>query len=166
MGGVWGREEETEDEETAGEEEDEVEEVEEDEEDLRGGSPSGEGGGEVSYQDEEVNRALVDNIKEKINKLEATVRFEQNLTQRIHQKSTLSSQSYNTTIITTIISKVIEKEASLKKRVDALEVLKIPHFLLFLFRIFFTLSFAFFFILFYTFLLFPFLPFLLINFAI
>ena len=93
MGGVWGREEETEDEETAGEEEDEVEEVEEDEveeveedeEDLRGGSTSGEGGGEVSYQDEEVNRALVDNIKEKINKLEATVRFEQNLNQRIRQ---------------------------------------------------------------------------------
>ena len=71
MGGVWGREEETEDEETAGEEEDEVEE----EEDLREGFPSGGGGGRVSYEDEEVNRALVDNIKEKINKLEETVSF-------------------------------------------------------------------------------------------
>ena len=79
MGGVWGREEETEDEETAGEEEDEAEEEdeieEEEEEDLREGFPSGGGGGRVSYEDEEVNRALVDNIKEKINKLEETVSF-------------------------------------------------------------------------------------------
>ena len=79
MGGVWGREEETEEEETAGEEEDEAEEEdeveEEEEEDLREGFPSGGGGGRVSYEDEEVNRALVDNIKEKINKLEETVSF-------------------------------------------------------------------------------------------
>ena len=79
MGGVWGREEETEEEETAGEEEDEAEEEdeveEEEEEDLREGFPSGGGGGRVSYEDEEVNRALVDNIKEKIDKLEETVSF-------------------------------------------------------------------------------------------
>ena len=98
MGGVWGREEETEDEETAGEEEDEVEEEEEEEVDLRGGSPSGGGGGGegmvggVSYEDEEVNRALVDNIKEKINKLEETVRFRQNNTPHFcYQQSTSMS---------------------------------------------------------------------------
>ena len=51
-------------------------EVEEEEEvDLTEGFPSGGGGGRVSYEDEEVNRALVDNIKEKINKLEETVSF-------------------------------------------------------------------------------------------
>ena len=84
MGGVWGREDETEDEETAGEDEEEADDEDKDEDEdkeeedeevgLRGRSPSGEGEG-VSYEDEDVNRALVVNIKEKINKLEETVRF-------------------------------------------------------------------------------------------
>ena len=82
MGGVWGREEETEGEETAGEEEETEEEEAEEEEaghdmgfkevSWRGGSAFGAGEG-VSYEDEEVNRALVVNIKEKITKLEERV---------------------------------------------------------------------------------------------
>ena len=91
MGGVWGREDETEDEETAGEEEEgeeeEREEKEEDEEKegekIWGGNESlalgrkeeEEEEEEGSFEDEEVNRALVVNIKEKINKLEETVRL-------------------------------------------------------------------------------------------
>ena len=77
MGGVWGREEGTEDEETAGEEEEaEEEEAGHDKEDKevswRGGSAFGAGEG-GSYEDEEVNQALVVNIKEKITKLEERV---------------------------------------------------------------------------------------------
>ena len=83
MGGVWGREEETEDEETAGEEEEEEREEkeeegeEEGEEIWRNGSLAlgREEEEEGSFEDEEVNRALVVNIKEKINKLEETVRL-------------------------------------------------------------------------------------------
>ena len=80
MGGVWGREEETEDEETAGEEEqvEEEEGEEEGEEIWRNGSLAlgrEEEEEEGSFEDEEVNRALVVNIKEKINKLEETVRL-------------------------------------------------------------------------------------------
>ena len=84
MGGVWGREEETEDEETAGEEE-QVEEEEGEEEEKEGEEIWRNGSlapgreeekkEEGSFEDEEVNRALVVNIKEKINKLEETVRL-------------------------------------------------------------------------------------------
>ena len=63
MGGAWGREEET-------EEEEEGEEI------WRNGSLAlGREEEEASFEDEEVNRALVVNIKEKINKLEETVRL-------------------------------------------------------------------------------------------
>ena len=103
MGGVWGREEETEDEETAEEEEEEEEEEErehvEEEEDRKEG---------VSYEDEEVNRALVVNIKEKISKLEETVRFQLEPIILITMRM--------------MVFKVIEKEASLVKKIEAIEV--------------------------------------------
>ena len=101
MGGVWGREEETEDEETAGEEE-EVEEEEREEKEEEGEEEEKEGekiwGGngslalgrkeeeeeEGSFEDEEVNRALVVNIKEKINKLEETVRLRRMINQHLN----------------------------------------------------------------------------------
>ena len=90
MGGVWGREEETEDEETAGEEEEaEEEEAGHDKEDKevswRGGSAFSAGEG-VSYEDEEVNRALVVNIKEKIIKLEERVSTWQPRHHQHHQR--------------------------------------------------------------------------------
>ena len=114
MGGVWGREEETEDEEEEAEEEEEEGE-EEKEVSWRGGSPFG-GGEGVSYEDEEVNRALVVNIKEKITKLEERV------------------SELLATITRILVFKVIEKEASLKKRLEAQEVFIInPLLLLFLF---------------------------------
>ena len=119
MGGVWGREEETEDEEEEAKEEEAEEEEEEGEEEKevswRGGSPFG-GGEGVSYEDEEVNRALVVNIKEKITKLEERV------------------SELLATITRILVFKVIEKEASLKKRLEAQEVFIInPLLLLFLF---------------------------------
>ena len=119
MGGVWGREEETEDEETAGEEEEAEdtgkEEEEEKEVSWRGGSTFGDGEA-VSYEDEEVNQALVVNIKEKITKLEERV------------------SELLATITRILVFKVIEKEASLKKRLEAQEVFIInPLLLLFLF---------------------------------
>ena len=104
MGGVWGREEETEDEETAGEEEEEREHVEEEEDRQEG----------VSYEDEEVNRALVVNIKEKISKLEETVRFQLEPIILITMRM--------------MVFKVIEKEASLVKKVEAIEVSTFPLF--------------------------------------
>ena len=111
MGGVWGREEETEEEETAGEEEEVEEEEEREEEEKEGeeiwrngslalGRKEGEEG---SFEDEEVNRALVVNIKEKINKLEETVGF--------------AERSIN--ILT---FQMADKDASLAKRVETLEV--------------------------------------------
>ena len=76
MGGVWGREEETEDEEENEETEEEEEEENEGEEVDKDGEVGWRGDGEgASYEDEDVNRALVVNIKEKINKLKETVRF-------------------------------------------------------------------------------------------
>ena len=114
MGGVWGREEETEDEETAGEEEEAEdtgkEEEEEKEVSWRGGSTFGDGEA-VSYEDEEVNQALVVNIKEKITKLEERVSLWQH--HQHHENHCF---------------KVIEKEAGLKKRLEAQEVFKIPFF--------------------------------------